>query len=211
MLYDNTFSIIVMNGYIIIVHKFINNIKIRHVTCINNIMFYCNIDSKFINNKTKNIILKKYLDKTNLHILKKCITTKINIRPIIYKMNYNNIYHSIKYNNTVMIKNIIKLINIDSYVNSNINLSTMIMITIRKYVNLIVFIHKNLTKPNFIKLCAKAAYKTAYDDSNISIIKYLHKNLLIDRESIKLIYQSKYWKPNTNIYSDKYLQKYNYY
>jgi len=80
-------------GNIVIVNKYINKYKYRHVKTHNNIAFWCRINDKHVNKHSRNVIINntQFIDKKNAELIIKCIENSIFINPITYWMEYNDI------------------------------------------------------------------------------------------------------------------------
>jgi len=108
---------------IINTRKYISNNSKRHVCVGNNISYWIQLNINIIVSKHAKIIGKylKFLNQQNTKIITKYIKYKINVVPILYKLNYNDIKllikKSFKYENVYMLRilhdYIIKLVNHD--------------------------------------------------------------------------------------------------
>ena len=108
---------------IVNIQKYISNNNKRHVCIGNNISYWIQLNINIINSKHAKIISKylKFLNQQKTKIIKKYIEHKINVVPILYKLNYNDIKllikKSFKYENVYMLRilhdYIIKLVNHD--------------------------------------------------------------------------------------------------
>jgi len=74
-------------------HKYIPNGTKRHICISNNISHWIQLNANKIDSKNTKILKKylKFLNRKNMQIIIKCIERKINIVPILYQLNYNDI------------------------------------------------------------------------------------------------------------------------
>jgi len=175
--------------------KYVNiNIK-RHTSSSNNTACFIKLDTEYINKENKPIINKhkKILNQKDTNTLIKCTKHNINIVPIMYQLNDDDIHSLIneacKYININMINlinNYIKINCYDLFVGKLEDHITYVACE-DGHINIIKYLHKNLglTKKCFLyphspELGIACMY------GNINIVKYLHKKMKVTTKDFQL-------------------------
>jgi len=175
--------------------KYVNNIIKRHVSLSNNIVFWLKLDIKLINENTKSIINKhkKVLNQKDTNTLIKCIKHNIDIVPIMYHLNDDNINllinTSFNYINIYMIKHIGNHIKI----NREFIAKQMLMFCRYGCVNAIKYLQKKfeLTKQDF-QMNNNHAGRWACRNGHVNVVKYLHKFIGLDKTNFQSLYDINY-------------------
>jgi len=164
--------------------KYTDNNNKRHVSSINNITYWLKLNVDYINEENKQIInkYKKILNQKNIDTIIKCIKYSINIVPIIYQFNHNNIHLLISKALRCMNIYIIKLINKHARINCDIINKQLLMHYLINYIKFTKFLHekKILTKQD-IQLYDNFACKWICEKGYVDTVKYFHKNIGLEK------------------------------
>jgi len=168
------------------VYKYtLDNTK-RHVNDSNNISHW--IKSNNINARNTPIFNKyiKFLNQKDMTTLVKCIKYNINIVPVLYQLNYNDINllitESLKYGNIYMMTLINNCIKIDK----KLLIKQIQSACNNGHCNVIKCLHKKfkLTKQDF-KIRNNIACKMACEYDHFNIVKYLHRKIGLSKQDFK--------------------------
>jgi len=162
------------------VTKYVINNNKRHVSLSNNIACWLKLNINYINEENKSIInkYKKILNQKDINTIIKCTKHNINIVPVMYQLNNNNINllidESFKCINICMIKHI------NNYVKIGYDLliEQVNIFCWDGYFNVVKYLHKEigLTQQNF-QSNDNYTLLLAYENGRLNVVKYLHKKI----------------------------------
>jgi len=169
-----------------VINKCNNHFMKRHISYVNNITNWLKLDVNYIKKENKLIInrYKKILNQKDVKTLIKCIKININIVPILYHLNTDDI--------KILIKNSLdyKCIKMLTYVNRLLkqyfqsgNSYVYQQACYNGCLNIIKFLCKNigLAKKD-LQLKNNFACKLACKYGHINIVKYLHRHIGLTKE-----------------------------
>jgi len=198
----------------VVANKYINLRNKRHVSSSNNIAHWLKLRPEYFGESSISLInkYKKIINQKNIKIMIKCLKYNINMIPILYELNDNDINMIIKeslyYNNNYMIKIIVNqnktryeivIKHIESVCHSgNIKLLKLFhrVFKIPKqyfqsnhacryhHVSIIKYFHKKvgLTKSDFEFQNNDARNSARHINGHVNVVKYLHKKISLEKK-----------------------------
>jgi len=163
------------------VNNYDNDKNKRHVSSSNNIVFWLKLDVDYINDENELIInkYKKTLNQKDINTIIKCIKYNINIVPILYQLDNDDINLLVNESFECINGYMIKLLNGHTEIDHNIVVELLPVFCESGRLDVVKYLYKKnkLSKQNFQSDNNNQACRFACANGYINVVKYLHREI----------------------------------